>query len=577
MSRRSEVLRVRNFLYFFAFLFSLCLVLGPFIPAKIHSEPSITEQSLHLIQLTQDPSLDANGCWSPDGSEIIFQTRRKGEKEKKKSFDDEEEDSKKEEKEKKEKDEKEKKKGEEKEKKKEEESEAARDRDIWIMAADGSNPRQLTKRPEDEYGPVFSPDGKKILFVSEERGSRDIWVMDRDGSHKTRLTKDKGIEQHPAWSPDGKKIVYSALPRDADNFDLWVMEADGSSKIQLTQTPSNEITPSWHPNGQRIAFASDEGDNLDIYTIDTDGKDRTKLIGTVRHEFQPAWSPDGSKIAYSAWGSEESLDQSNIWIANADGSQQTQLTTTPPSLHPVWHPDGTKILFHSKRSGNWDLWTLQVPENLLQVGPVAQLDVFRGTSEKDMLRLRNGEVLAGELVNGSISFTSPYFTLNLDAHRLTSVVFEGELGDTAKVTTSYGDRLTGWIAEKGFNFKVEGGEVKEFRKEKVSGIGFRIATAEPVKNHLRDSLVLRNGDLLLGRVLHEKLIMVVEGQTLEIPKETVTKIEFVEDSKSPVKLTKQNGEVLRGTWMIEDIKFQMDLGPYVEIFKDKIKSISFAH
>jgi Tol biopolymer transport system component len=436
------------------------LILGPLIYTKVRSESSVTEAALHLIPLTQDPSLDANGSWSPDGKEIVFQSRRKGEKEKKKAFSEEdEEDTKKEEKKK------EKKKKEEK--KKEEESELARDRDIWIMNADGSNPRQLTKSTADEYQPVFSPDGKKILYVSDERGSPDIWVMDRDGSNKTRLTRDKGIERDPAWSPDGKKIVYAALPLEADNFDLWIMDADGSNKIQLTQTPSNEITPAWSPDGKYIAFASDEGGNLDIYLIDPDGKNRTKLISTAGYEYQPDWSPDGSKIAYTAWGAEESLDQSNIWIANADGSQRIQLTSISPSAHPRWHPNGTQILFHSKRSGNWDLWVLQVPENIL-----------------------------------------------------------------------------------------------------------RVAQAAP-STPRRDNLILRNGDLISGKILNEKFTIALDGKMLEVPKSEIQKIEFIEGSQDQIKLTKQNGEVIQGTLTLPEVKIQMELGPTVEILRDKIKSIFF--
>lgn len=563
---------VRKFLYLsFFILVSTFLILILFNPVKTRSEPAIKE-SLYLIQLTKDASLDANGSWSPDGKEIVFQTRRQGEKEKGKSLDeDDEEDSKKKEKEKKKGEEKKKK---DKDKEKKEEREEARDRDIWIINGDGSNPRQLTKRPEDEYQPVFSPDGKKILFVSEERGTRDIWVMDRDGSNKTRLTKDKGIEQHPAWSPDGKKIVYSALPREADNFDLWVMDADGSTKLQLTKTPGNEITPSWHPYGHLIAFSSDEGENLDIYVMDLDGKNRMKLIDTARHEFQPTWSSDGSKIAYSAWNSEESLDRSNIWIANADGSQQTQLTTVPPNLHPVWHPDGTKILFHSKRSKNWDLWLLQVPEELLKTGPVAQLDLLQGTPEKDLLRLKDGNILPGEFLNSSISFTSPYFTLDLDPRKLTSLEFEEELGDMAKVVTSYGDRLSGLITEKSFNFKIESGEVKEFRKETTSSIGLRVIATDLSKSRFRDELILRNGDLLLGKVLNERFMIDLNTRVVEIPKKDITKIDFIEPHRGQIILTKQDGEVIHGTLIVEDIKIQMDFGPTVNIFRDKIKFIS---
>jgi hypothetical protein len=89
------------------------------------------------------------------------------------------------------------------------------------------------------------------------------------------------------------------------------------------------------------------------------------------------------------------------------------------------------------------------------------------------------------------------------------------------------------------------------------------------------NLTLRNGDLLSGKVLNEKFSIGIDGRTLEISKEELTKIEFVDDPKNQVLFIKQHGEVIVGTVVVEAIKVQMDLGPTVEILNDKIKSISF--
>ena len=81
----------------------------------------------------------------------------------------------------------------------------------------------LTKDQESHWHPVWSPDGKTIVFVSDKAGSPDIWVMNADGSHQTRLTTDPTYEAFPVWNPDGTKLAYSSAPDSKGNFDIWVM------------------------------------------------------------------------------------------------------------------------------------------------------------------------------------------------------------------------------------------------------------------------------------------------------------------------------------------------------------------
>src|SRR6058998_1142122 len=104
-------------------------------------------------------------------------------------------------------------------------------------------------RPKDEYHASLSPDGKKLLFVSELNGSRDIWLADADGQNPVPLTDDPGTEDQPAWSPDGHQIAYAAFPKEGGSFDIWLVNADGSGRRRLTTTPANELFPAWHPDG----------------------------------------------------------------------------------------------------------------------------------------------------------------------------------------------------------------------------------------------------------------------------------------------------------------------------------------
>ena len=85
--------------------------------------------------------------------------------------------------------------------------------EIYVMDDDGGNPRRLTNSPEEEFGPSWSPDGKRIVFWSESHDNHrdtNIYVIDADGGNPRKLTKNLGGDSYPAWSPDGERIAYSS-------------------------------------------------------------------------------------------------------------------------------------------------------------------------------------------------------------------------------------------------------------------------------------------------------------------------------------------------------------------------------
>jgi Tol biopolymer transport system component len=198
--------------------------------------------------------------------------------------------------------------------------------------------------------PSWSPDGKKIAFVSYRNGHSDIYIMNADGSDQTRLTDNPARDVEPSWSPDSRKIVF-ASDRDG-NFEIYTMNADGSSQTRLTDNSVKDGTPFWSPDGTRIAFLSFIDGNMDIYTLNTDGTDQTRLTDHPAPDLQPSWSPDGHKIAFISARDRNS----EIYVMNADGSDQTRLTDNPTmDLYPAWSPDSKKISFNSNRSGDGNL------------------------------------------------------------------------------------------------------------------------------------------------------------------------------------------------------------------------------
>lgn len=211
---------------------------------------------------------------------------------------------------------------------------AESNREIGRMNGDGTNRTYV--RPG--WDPDICSTNGHVLFVDDE----DIHVMDINGTYIANLTLEGSPpgnypSYNPDWSPDCSQIVYAAA-YPSWQYTLVVMNADGSGKRVLL-APSgtaDDWYPEWSPNGEWIVFTSTRsGDpNGDVYRVNVDGSDLRPL--TTERGWFPVWSPDSSRIAYVGF---TDLVQ-DIWVMNADGSDQHRLTYEPQAWWPYWLSDG---------------------------------------------------------------------------------------------------------------------------------------------------------------------------------------------------------------------------------------------
>jgi Tol biopolymer transport system component len=222
---------------------------------------------------------------------------------------------------------------------------------VYVMNADGSNPKLLARSGSDAAAPSWSADGSKIVFVANKGRSDDIFVTDRRGKHTRQLTKNRFNEGSPTWSPNGRKIAFT---RFGDNVDIYVMDANGKHLVNLTHTPGvDEDKPTWSPDGTKIAFTRQvQGPGINfaqIAVMNADGSGVHNLT-TVGSNDSPNWSPDGTKLAYEATIDDQTT---KIYVMNADGSHPVNVTgPTGVAFAPWWSPDGTKILFATARGAS---------------------------------------------------------------------------------------------------------------------------------------------------------------------------------------------------------------------------------
>ena len=168
---------------------------------------------------------------------------------------------------------------------------------------------RLTESPGMDIHPSFSPDGREILFVSMRGGSMDLWVMKADGSDPRSVFQDEAEDWHPSWSPDGARIVFES-DRGEGESQVWVVDRDGSNLAQVTRGPSRAIRASWSPDGTLILFEQSD----DLWVVSPAGGQPVRLTDRPGRDGNAAWAPEGARIVVSS----HEDGNADLWLITPD-------------------------------------------------------------------------------------------------------------------------------------------------------------------------------------------------------------------------------------------------------------------
>jgi len=204
----------------------------------------------------------------------------------------------------------------------------------------GSEGRWLTRGNSMDRQPIFSPDGKWVLFSSNRSGNLDLWKLSIETGTIRRITEDLADDWDPAFTQDGGNILWSS--NRSGQFEIWMCAADGTGARQVSRDGYDAENPTSTPDGAWIIYNSANPAHAGLWKVRVDGTQATRLVPGSWST--PDLSPDGMYVAYRTSSQDRTLHVSRV----SDGSvamPPIPLPGTSFNARPRWMPDGKSLLF----------------------------------------------------------------------------------------------------------------------------------------------------------------------------------------------------------------------------------------
>ncbi len=281
--------------------------------------------------------------------------------------------------------------------------------EIYVMSTGGGNPIRLTNHPADSILPRWSPDGRYLAFVSDRGAGANVYLVPPLGGPERKLAETglPALERlfhlfrvlgAGPWSPDGQELLYSRLQPNGqtavwkirlateqasqvtfppaggadgwaswspdgafivflrDPGGLWLQPAGGGQARPLLVDEFLNWEPAWTPDSRRVVFVSNRAGGRNIWEIEVASARLRQLTAGPTDNRNPVVARDG-RLAYNQFAHQSDL----IWLA-ADGGAERRLTAhSRDNFSPRFSPDGKQVAYHSNRTGNDEIWVLDLP------------------------------------------------------------------------------------------------------------------------------------------------------------------------------------------------------------------------
>ena len=243
---------------------------------------------------------------------------------------------------------------------------------LIVADADGENAIDVTTSKHPLMSPSWSPDGRRLAYVSFEEKKSAIYIQTLSTGQRQKVSELAGVNGSPSWSPDGRRLALT-LTREPGNLDVCVLQLSSGRVRRITSSPAIDTEAIWSKDGSELFFTSDRGGGPQVYRVEANGGTPRRVTFTGSYNARPRLSPDGEQLSVVY------LDQGKYRIAvlDLDRSRPVPQVLTDGFLDesPSFAPNGATIIYATGGEGRGSLATVSSDGRVQQTIESSEGDV----------------------------------------------------------------------------------------------------------------------------------------------------------------------------------------------------------